>query len=274
MISTSEASAGEVSAGVVCLVGPTATPEEQQLSTRLSDAGFTVCMARDVTAASEGAQVAPPDAMLLACHVGGVEAEASVAVQHLRAANFEGLIVVLSARWEPSYVVNVLNTGADDYVRCPYDPSEVVARLRVLARRAAGLTWLGPVGNVALDRLRRVVRCAGREVALTAKEAAVLACLSRTVGRVVPLEEIVARVWGAERNSDSMKNLVEVYVSYVRRKLHRINCPVRVLVVRGVGYRLGEAAVSCGVLASQYGAADRVIPLHVGTAPRHARPHA
>jgi DNA-binding response OmpR family regulator len=201
-----------------------------------------VCTAHEVTAAGDRAKETPPDAMLLVCHAAGADDQAPAAVQDLRSAGFEGLIVVLGARPDTSHVVDVLDSGADDYVRYPYDPAEVVARLRALATRASGLMWLDPLGSIVLDRWRRVVRCAGGQVSLTTREAALLVCLARNTGRVVPREEIVARVWGAERDSNSMRNLVEVYISYVRRKLGHLNSTVRLRAVRGVGYQLAGSA--------------------------------
>ena len=229
--------------GEICLVGPTASPEEQMLTTQLAGAGFGICSAKNIVVASGLARLSPLLAMLLLCQSGGVEGEPSDAVEYLRLTGYDGLIIVLGSRWEPSFAVKTLNSGADDYIRCPYDAAEVVARIRTLFGRTTGIMYLDSDCTVLLDRARRLVRCADETIALTPKETAVLECLARSLGRVIPLNELVERVWAPAQGTDANKNLVEVYVSYVRRKLARIKCPMQVYTVRGIGYQLASSRV-------------------------------
>lgn len=130
-----------------------------------------------------------------------------------------------------------LDTGADDYLRKPFSFPVLVARLHALLRRAAlGEPPPLTAGDLELDLRRRRVERDGEEVPLTAREFDLLAHLVRRAGQVVSKREILAAVWEDDFEGDP--NVVEVYVSRLRRKLDRPSAPGVVETVRGAGYRV------------------------------------
>jgi DNA-binding response OmpR family regulator len=139
----------------------------------------------------------------------------------------------------PAYVATVLDAGADEYVRQPYDCIEVAARLRALVRRSCGLIRLGSESEgLVLDRWRHVVMDSDAEVALTPREAALLECLAQRAGRPVAREELAACVWGVENVERTPTNIIDVYVAYLRRKLGNLGRSTLIRSVRGIGYEL------------------------------------
>jgi DNA-binding response OmpR family regulator len=126
-----------------------------------------------------------------------------------------------------------LDCGADDYLTKPFSYVVLLARLRALLRRGAPQRpAVLTVGDLTLDPAQRRVARAGADVALTAREYALLEYLMRRPDEVVSKIELLDHVWDA--GDDTAPNVVEVYVGYVRRKLGRD----RLETVRGAGYRL------------------------------------
>ncbi len=134
-----------------------------------------------------------------------------------------------------------LDAGADDYLAKPFSFAELLARVRALGRRAATPTARHlAVGDLELDEERHVARVGDRMVDLSAREFALLAYLIRNEGRVVSRRQILDAVWGAE--PDVYSNVVDLYVSYCRRKLAELGRAGLLHTVRGVGYTLRETA--------------------------------
>jgi DNA-binding response OmpR family regulator len=130
-----------------------------------------------------------------------------------------------------------LDAGADDYLAKPFAFAELLARVRALGRRAAALP--APrlaAGDLELDEERHVARVGEVSVDLSAREFALLAYLIRNEGRVVTRQQVLDGVWGAE--PDVYSNVVDLYVSYIRRKLAELGSTTRVRTVRGIGYAL------------------------------------
>lgn len=159
--------------------------------------------------------------------------------RRLRAENFWTPILVLTAKDQESDETDCLEVGADDYLRKPFSFSVLVARCRALARRGPALmpTELR-VGELVIDPRRRTARLAQSPVALTPREFALLELLARNAGQVLSKEQILKEVWGDESAHDP--NVVEVYVSYLRRKLDTTPTTAMVDTVRGRGYVLEE----------------------------------
>jgi DNA-binding response OmpR family regulator len=127
--------------------------------------------------------------------------------------------------------------GADDYVVKPFVAAELVARVRAVLRRTGRLrSTTVEVADVVIDEDAGEVLRGGRRIAVTATELRLLGYLARQRGRVVSKTQILTQVWGYDAYDP---NLVEAYVSTLRRKLEQ-HGPRLIHTVRGVGYRIGE----------------------------------
>ncbi|MFI0784225.1 response regulator transcription factor [Streptomyces lydicus] len=151
----------------------------------------------------------------------------------LRAAGDDVPILMLTAKDGEYDEAEGLDTGADDYLTKPFSYVVLVARVKaLLRRRGRSAPPVLRVGPLAVDQGARRVERDGAEVALTAKEFAVLEQLAVRAGEVVSKAEILEHVWDFAYEGDV--NIIEVYVSALRRKLGA----ERIVTVRGAGYRL------------------------------------
>ncbi|MDQ3924055.1 MAG: response regulator transcription factor [Actinomycetota bacterium] len=147
-------------------------------------------------------------------------------------------ILILSARDEVEDRVDGLNLGADDYLVKPFAFEELAARVVALLRRSGA-----PPGRVLrhadleLDQATREVRRSGHLIDLTAREFALLRYFMEHPRQVLSKNQLLEAVWGYDYAGDS--NVVEAYVSYLRRKLNVPDEPDLIQTVRGSGYRLG-----------------------------------
>ena len=140
-------------------------------------------------------------------------------------------VLILTARDTVTDRVRGLDSGADDYLVKPFDLVELQARLRALIRRAAGQAVAAiTIGDVVVDTAARVVTQAGRPVALTAREYALVELLAQRRGRLVTRSTIYEHLF--DETEDSLSNLVDVHVSNVRKKLGKDFITTR----RGQGY--------------------------------------
>ncbi|MFH8666174.1 response regulator transcription factor [Streptomyces anulatus] len=154
---------------------------------------------------------------------------------NLRAAGHEVPILMLTAKDGEYDEAEGLDTGADDYLTKPFSYVVLVARVRALLRRRGAGTAAPPVltvGSLRIDTAARRVIRGEDEIALTAKEFAVLEQLALRAGQVVSKAEILEHVWDFAYDGDP--NIVEVYISTLRRKLGA----TAIRTVRGAGYRL------------------------------------
>src|SRR5262245_43574804 len=158
--------------------------------------------------------------------------------RRLRADGVWAPILMLTARDAVADRVSGLDSGADDYLVKPFALAELQARLRSLVRRGgAERPAVLEVGDLRLDPARRVVTRAGLEIALTAKEFAVLHTLMREPGRVLSRLELLDHAW--DIGYDNRSNVVDVYIRRLREKIDRPFGRDSVQTVRGAGYRLG-----------------------------------
>ena len=127
-------------------------------------------------------------------------------------------VLILTARDAVSEKVRGLNSGADDYLTKPFKLDELIARLKALVRRSAGhpspVIRLGPV---EVDTARRSVRKDGRDVSLAPKEYALVELLALNRGTLVTRTKIYEHIY--DETDDSLSNVVDVYVSNIRKKL-------------------------------------------------------
>src|ERR687884_717273 len=158
-------------------------------------------------------------------------------VRGLRAAEVHTPVLMLTARGQVEDRVEGLDAGADDYLPKPFALPELLARVRALTRRqeGGGSTEAAiRAGDVTLDAVRHVVRLRDERVDLTAKEFALLATLMQRPGQVFSRSVLLDTAWGVP--GEVSTSVVELYVSYLRRKLDREGEPSRIRTVRGVGY--------------------------------------
>src|SRR5262249_4626925 len=151
------------------------------------------------------------------------------------------LILILTATDEVEERVACLDAGADDYLTKPLSFSELSARIRAVLRRknSPGHAVL-QIADLELDYLRRTVHRAGKLIDLTPKEFALLEYFMRNPGRRMTRNMIIESVW--KLSPDTMTNVVDVYVNYLRKKIDEGAKVKLIRTVRGVGYEFGTGA--------------------------------
>lgn len=145
-------------------------------------------------------------------------------------------VLVLTARDAVGDRVDGLDAGADDYLVKPFHFAELLARLRALARRSGDQASVLRVGDLELDPAAHTARRAGADLALTAREYALLRYFMYRPGEVLSAEDLLEHVWDA--NADPFSASVRVILSRLRRKL---GDPPVITTLTGAGYRLEEA---------------------------------
>jgi DNA-binding response OmpR family regulator len=146
-------------------------------------------------------------------------------------------ILMLTAKSGEYDEAEALDTGADDFLRKPFSYLVLTARIRALMRRGpTGGPAVVSFGDLVIDPGKRTCRRAGRLISLTAKEFAVLEYLAGQAGQVVSKQDILDQVWDMAYQGDP--NIVEVYVSALRRKVDAPFGRHTIGTVRGAGYRL------------------------------------
>jgi DNA-binding response OmpR family regulator len=203
------------------------------LKRRLLDEGWQVDAVDNGELAIEAAHVAHYDFAVLDINLprkSGFEV-----LSAWRQAQHNHPVLILTARDELSDRLTGLNGGADDYLTKPFEVEELVARIRVIARRRAGTSVNQlQVGPLCFDIQSRQLLCANDTIALTPREAALMELLMTTPNKAVTKQRIVAAMSSWE--SDFSANAVEIYVMKLRRKL--VDKGVRIETIRGVGYAL------------------------------------
>jgi two-component system response regulator CpxR len=151
-------------------------------------------------------------------------------------------VIMLTARVQQHDRILGLNTGADDYLPKPFDPDELLARIRAVLRRTDTASGKGravlTIGNIQLNPGTREASVAGSPVELTPVEFDLLEMLMRSAGRVVSREEITAALF--EREATPYDRFLDVHISHLRKKLEGGRNLIRA--VRGVGYVFTGAA--------------------------------
>src|SRR5258707_2957670 len=155
--------------------------------------------------------------------------------RRLAAGRSASRILMLTAARSVRDRVEGLGLGADDYLPKPFDFTELVARIQALGRRPGSPPPAGlGHGDLSMDPARRIATRAGRRLALTPKELAVLECLLAADGRPVPAEELLQRVW--DEAADPFTTTVKTTIGRLRAKL---GDPPVIETVRDSGYRIG-----------------------------------
>lgn len=159
-------------------------------------------------------------------------------VRALRREKIATPVLMLTARDELGSKVSGLDCGADDYMTKPFAPEELTARIRALTRRQ-GEVVLEEMAyeDVVLELGSSDLRCGAKRIRLSFKEFEVMKILLASPCAIVPKEQLIVKVWGAE--SDAADNNVEAYISFLRKKLFYLGSRVTIQTVRKLGYKLG-----------------------------------
>ncbi|WP_375474400.1 response regulator transcription factor [uncultured Jatrophihabitans sp.] len=227
-------------AGLAALVVEDEPDLADVLTRVLTLEGWSTRTARDGISAISAARSRPPDLVVLDVmlpDMSGLDV-----LRHLRQANPKVCVLFLTARDALEDRIAGITAGGDDYVTKPFAMEELLARLRGLVRRA-GLAADAPepglvVGDLAMDEDAREVTRAGEPVDLTVTEFELLRFLMRNPRRALSKAQILDRVWSYDFGGDA--HVVELYISYLRRKIDRGREPM-IHTVRGIGYILKPA---------------------------------
>ena len=203
------------------------------LSATIRASGHTIDIAMDGVTAWQMASAEPY--ALITLDLGLPEMSGLEVLRKLRMAGNKAPVLILTARDALEDRLIGLDSGADDYMLKPFEPSELVARIRALLRRAQGdADTLITIGKLTIDTVRATVEIDGRAIDLRRREWAVLERLAARVGKVVDKERLTAEVFGYDE--PVAPNAVELYVARLRRKLEPDGPRIRT--IRGLGYVL------------------------------------
>ncbi|MBF6165838.1 response regulator transcription factor [Streptomyces gardneri] len=205
------------------------------LAKGLSAEGFAVDVVHDGAEGLHLATTTDYDLIILDIMLPGMNGYRVCAA--LRAAGHETPVLMLTAKDGEYDEAEGLDTGADDYLSKPFSYLVLLARIRaLLRRRTRGGARVLRVGDLIVDPATRTCRRGVQEVTLTAKEFAVLEHLAVRAGEVVSKSDILQHVWDFAYDGDP--NIVEVYISTLRRKIDAPFGRRSITTVRGAGYRL------------------------------------
>ena len=149
-------------------------------------------------------------------------------------------VIMLTAKSEINDKLNGLEHGADDYVTKPFAMRELVARIKAVLKRSNNIedTDCLKYCDLILDLKNAKLKCNNNEIQISGKELELLEQLLINQGQISSRESLAERIWGYE--SDAEYNNVEVYITFIRRKLRLIDSKVNIKAVRGIGYKLEE----------------------------------
>lgn len=163
-------------------------------------------------------------------------------VRHIREKSIACPVLMLTARSQLFEKIQGLNNGADDYMTKPFEMEELVARVNALLRRNVGYGTSGlTFGDIVLHTKSGQLECSstGKCVDVSAKELMLMEYLLMNQKQTITKAQISERIWGLEE--DVEYNNAEVYISFLRKKLKRIEANVTIRTVRGMGYFLEES---------------------------------
>lgn len=143
-------------------------------------------------------------------------------------------ILFFSAKSQIEDKINGLNLGADDYLTKPFDMNELLARIHALSRRSSSFeSDIMNIENIIFDRTKRTISNNENSISLTSKEFEIFSCLASKKG-IVNKEYLIDKIWGFDDNSDY--NKIEVYITFLRRKLRSLKANIKIRSIRDSGY--------------------------------------
>ncbi len=165
--------------------------------------------------------------------MGGIEV-----LRNLRQEKINTPVLLLTARSEIDDKINGLDTGADDYLTKPFVTGELLARIRALTRRKGEIIDENRMdyNGLLLNKNTSSVIWQDSDVKLSLKEYQIMELLISNPKQILPKERIIEKIWGYE--SDVEYYIIDVYISFLRKKLSVISAPVQIKTARGIGYFL------------------------------------
>jgi DNA-binding response OmpR family regulator len=212
----------------------------RSLAFHLEQAGYKASTAANAEDALELARQNPVDLVILDIGLPGMDG-----LEALR--NFQGQfqmpIIFLTARRRELDEVVGMEMGADDYITKPFDPDVLLAHIKAVLRRTAATPTLPSkpvsleIGDLSIDPAAHIAAIGGQQVELTPREFDLLYALVLNAGQVLSVDDLLARIWGAE--FVGQPQVVYVHIRWLREKIESDpNHPLRIVTVRGVGYKL------------------------------------
>ena len=205
----------------------------------LNRQGYTADVYSDGVSGLDNATTGIYDLMVLDVMLPGMNG--FQVVKKLREAGVTTPVLMLTAKSDVSDRIHGLDCGADYYLTKPFEPEELLACVRTLLRRSGGqlqesdtLTW----GDLSLERATFSLSCAERAVRLSRREYDLIELLMRNGNQVVTKEQMLVKVWGYDSQAED--NNVEVYISFLRRKLTHLHSAVKIKTLRMLGYCLTQ----------------------------------
>ena len=161
-------------------------------------------------------------------------------LSEIRNNNLSVPVLMLTARSQIEDKVTGLDNGADDYLTKPFDTKELLARIRALSRRRekAFVDDSDRFADITLDKTTLEIQKDGQKIKLTKKEYDILEILISNYGNVVTKETFVTKIWGYD--TDVEYNSIEVYISFLRKKLSAVDSAIHISTVRSMGYTIKE----------------------------------
>ena len=205
------------------------------LKRQLTYEGYQVAVAGDSREAFAQVAENPPDLVVLDWMLPGIS---GLEICRRIRQTEDMPILMLTAKGTLEDKVDGLDSGADDYLVKPFQPEEMLARVRALLRRRQPQSAVLKFGTLTLDPAARQVWVGDHIVELSSKEFDLLELLIRHPNQVLTRETFYDRIWGYDFSGES--NILEVYIRYLRAKLEAAGGPRYIQTVRGVGYVLRE----------------------------------
>ena len=212
----------------------------RSLSLHIEAAGYRASTAESAEDGLALAQRDPPDLILLDIGLPGMDG--LDALRHIQN-DMDVPVIFVTARRRDLDTILGLELGADDYITKPFNPDVLLAHIKAVLRRqktqTTNRTKITPleIGDLAIDPGAHTVTLAEQQIALTAREFALLHALALEADRVISTGDLVTRVWGAE--FIGQPQVVYVHIRWLREKIEQNpEKPKRIINVRGVGYKL------------------------------------
>ena len=214
--------------------------DEYSLADAISDTlereGFTVEIKTDGEKGEDEALTNVYDLILLDVmlpHKDGFEI-----LRTLKSEKIEAPIIMLTAKSEIYDKLNGIENGADDYITKPFHMRELVARVKNVIKRKSNVedTDVLEYNDIKLDLKSGILTCNNNEILINGKELELLEILLINKNQIVNKENLASKIWGY--NSEAEYNNVEVYTTFLRRKLKLIKSNVKIKAIRGMGYKL------------------------------------